>query len=423
MRSAARSIRSTLLLLLVTAVAAPGCAGQEPGGLDEDGLRTMIDSLLPGIADASGLPVRQPVRFAVQAPDDVRAFIEAQIREELTPEEFDGMDRVYKMLGLLPDTLDLRALLLDLYTEQVVGYYDPKTDRLYVVEGVAEEEAGPVVAHELVHALQDQHVDLDSLVARERGNDRQIAAQAAAEGQATLVMMALQAAQTTGQAIDPGALPDLETLLRPTLESENARYPVFQNAPRLIRETLLFPYLAGAGFVQALYRARPGQGPPVPFGPLLPQSTEQVLDPAGRFVPDRDSPTEVSLDEAGERWDVAYTNTLGQLELGIFLAEHLGDGAQSDTQGWDGDRYALLRGPGGAEALALYVVWDDAQSADRFAEIYRRVMAARPGRVARIERLDVDGRPVVAVVEAAAGTALDVIPAPAVRSLVESVDG
>jgi hypothetical protein len=399
-----------LVLFLALGAVVPACEAQT--GMSDDELRVMIDSLLPAIAEVSGMEVRREVQFAMQSRTDARAFIEAQLEDELGPEELDGMERAYKAFGLLPDTLDLRAMLLDLYTEQVVGYYDPATDRLYVLDEAEAATAGPVVAHELVHALQDQHTDLDSLVAKERGNDRQMAAQAAAEGQATLVMVALQAAQTSGQAIDIAALPDLSQLLRPALEAENRRFPVFRRAPRLVKETLLFPYMAGAGFVQALFRARSDAGPPVPFGELLPQSTEQVLAPEARFLGERDRPTELELGPPGGGWEVLYANTLGQLEVSILLVEHLGEEQAGGARGWDGDRFALLRDDAGRQALVWYSVWDDATSADAFAERFRRTGLARS-----VDRVDRDGRPVLRAV--IADTSVNPEGLPALTALAE----
>ncbi len=381
------------LLVLAFGTGVSACEAQT--GMSDDELRLMIDSLLPAIAEVSGMEVRREVQFAMQSREDARAFIEGQLEDELGPEELDGMERAYKAFGLLPDTLDLRGMLLDLYTEQVVGYYDPATDRLYVLDEATAETAGPVVAHELVHALQDQHTDLDSLVAKERGNDRRMAAQAAAEGQATLVMVALQAARMSGQPMDIAALPDLSQLLRPALEAENRQFPVFRRAPRLVKETLLFPYMAGAGFVQALFRAGAGDGPPIPFGGLLPQSTEQVLAPEARFLGERDRPTEVELGPAGQGWDVVYSNTLGQLEVSILLVEHLGEDHAGGARGWDGDRFALLRGPGGEQALVWYSVWDDDAAADAFAERFRSIGIARS-----VERFEHDGRAVLRAVVA-----------------------
>ena len=407
-RTRRRAAPAATGLLLWTAM---GCGGQ---GTDfgEADLAAMIDSLLPGISEASGLEARRPLRYGLQTREEARRFITTQLAEEFEPGELEGMERAYKAFGLLPDTLDLRSLLLELYSEQVIGYYDPGTDHLYVVEGVARSAAAPVVAHELVHALQDQLVHLDSLVARERGNDRQLAAQAAAEGQATLVMVTLQVRETTGRALDPAQLPDLSDFLRPAVEAQNSAYPVFESAPRLIRETMLFPYVAGAAFVQSLHRAAPDGGPVVPFGELLPESTEQILDPEGRFLTGRDAPTDLRFGRAPAPWTVVYENTLGQLELSILLAEHLGTDAAASAEGWDGDRYRLLRGPGGREVLAWTSVWDDEDAADQFARTYRRAIEARPGWTGQVVVESSGGRPYVRVLEAAEGTALTDVPAP-----------
>ena len=59
--------------------------------------------------------------------------------------------------------MDLRAFFLRMLTEQIVGYYDPATKMLYVVNGADEQIVGVTITHELVHALQDQYVNLDSL--------------------------------------------------------------------------------------------------------------------------------------------------------------------------------------------------------------------------------------------------------------------
>ncbi len=406
----------TLVLVLALLAGAAGCEaqGDDPAGasgMSHAQLRTMIDSLLPPIARVSGMEVRRPVGFAMQSRAGARAFIEGELEKELGSAELDGMERAYKAFGLLPDTLDLRAMLLDLYEEQVLGYYDPVTDTLFVLDEATAATAAPVVAHELVHALQDQHTDLDSLVARERGNDRQMAAQAAAEGQAMLVMMGVQAAQSSGEPIDLSALPDLSQLMARAAEADYSQFPVFQRAPRLVKETMLFPYVGGVGFVQALFRARGDGRPPIPFGDLLPQSTEQVLAPGARFLAERDEPTEIELGDAGAGWRVVYANTLGQLETSILLTEHLGEAASA--RGWDGDRYALLEGTGGEEALVWYSVWDDGEAADRVAEGLRSIR-----RVARVDRLDRDGRPLVRAILASGAVEVDRVPT--VAALTES---
>ncbi|HUH13919.1 MAG TPA: DUF6782 family putative metallopeptidase, partial [Longimicrobiales bacterium] len=284
--------RAAALLVLTGAAACGGEAQQTDAQL-----QAAVDSLVPLLESLSGLEQRGPIHFARRSRAQLRAFVEEQLAEKLPPEELAGVEATYRAFGLLPDTLDLRALLLELYTEQVVGYYDPARDTLYLVDDVPAADLLDVLAHELVHALQDQHADLDALIDRSRGNDRQTAAQAAIEGHATLVMFALQAAALTGGPVDMAALPNLAAELRPALEGHNERFPVFRDAPRIVRETLLFPYLGGAGFVQELWRAA-APDRPAPLGEHLPLSTEQVLHPRARFLQERDEPTEIVLGAA-----------------------------------------------------------------------------------------------------------------------------
>lgn len=375
----------------------PACE-QPPATLEavDPALIALVDSLLPEVERVSLLPALEPVRVDVRTPEQIRQFVERRLAEELPPEELEGIRRVYVRLGLIDEELDLEELLLDLFSEQIAGYYDPAAKTLYVLQGVPLDQLRPVMVHELVHALQDQHANLDSLIARERGNDRQTAAQAALEGHATLAMFALLAEEAAGEPVDPVTLPDLASQLRPAFEDPAGQFPVFRSAPSVIRETLVFPYAAGASFVQQLWRAAgPGVGRAAPLGDLLPQSTEQVAHPLQRFVPVRDHPTELRFGSFGD-WRVVHENTLGALETAVLLEEHLGP-IDAPAWGWDGDRYALLEGPDGAEALFWVSIWDDEASADRFADRIAKVYVGAFGQLATVERSDLDTRPAVRV--------------------------
>lgn len=364
---------------------------------NDPALTALADTLLPGLERISKLEAVRPVVVERRSADQVRAFVEQQLDDRLPADELRGFRDAYAMLGLIPDTLDLRALMLDLYTEQIVGYYDPEAKKLFVVEGVPREAVRPVLAHELVHALQDQHTSLDSLIAPERGNDRQLAAQAAIEGHATLVMFALLAEQAANRPVDPATLPNLADQLGPALEAPSSDFPVFRSAPRVVRETLLFPYSGGASFVQELWRAQ-GDSRQAPLDSLLPQSTEQVLEPVTHFIDERDAPTELRFDEDDAANPAGYENGLGQLETELFLEQHLGADARGGAEGWDGDRYRLLRSPDGARTLIWYSVWDDDASADRFHARLNEILAGPLDGNGTAERVAIDGRPGVRAV-------------------------
>lgn len=412
---------AALAAIVGLALASSACRAQDRAAQDTAHVRAVVDSLLPRLQVLAGLPAVRPIRIGYRTRAEVRSYIVQQLDRDFPAAELAGMQRAYAQLGLIPDTLQLRRLLIDLYTEQVGGYYDPDTKTFYTVEGTPPGMLRTVLAHELVHALQDQHANLDSLVSRKRGNDRQSAAQAAIEGQATAIMFEVLTEEAMGRPLDPSRLPDLAAQLRPGLEKRNAEFPVFGRAPLVIRESVVFPYLQGAAFVQALWRSRvrPGAPPPAswpaPLDSLLPQSTEQVMHPE-RFLGVRDQPTTVRMGASPDPgWRTVYESGLGELETSVLLRQHLG--APASARGWDGDTYRLVEGPGGARAIVWYSVWDDAASADAFADAYRRTLAVRPARHALVDRVAVAGRPVVRVVDAPAAVPLESIPVPPLEAL------
>ena len=54
--------------------------------------------------------------------EQVSAYLLSKLDEELTPQRLRGLETAYRLFGLLPDTLPLKSVLLDIYTEQVAGY-------------------------------------------------------------------------------------------------------------------------------------------------------------------------------------------------------------------------------------------------------------------------------------------------------------
>jgi hypothetical protein len=405
-------LKKRFVLLLTLAACGGDQAETEQASPTDAGLEAMVDSVMPRLQVLAGLQKRGDIQMRMQNKDSLRKYIEQRMAEEMPAQELAGVKAVYVTLGVMPADLDLQRLLLDLYTEQVVGYYDPDSKALFVVEGADRETVRPVLVHELVHALQDQHTNLDSLIAKDRGNDRQTAAQSAIEGHATMVMVAYLAEAQAKSPVDPRVLPDIGQSIRPSLEAQNAQFPVFQRAPRILREALLFPYASGAGFVQKLW-LRPlnsgfGDPYPAPIGDLMPSSTEQVMHPDSRFLVERDEPTELRL--AAATGPVIRENSLGEMEISVFLGEHLGADAERQSAGWDGDRYRLIK-HGNGNVLIWYSVWDDNAAADRFADAYRRI-ATKRSRSARVERITVEGRPVVRVVDPDPGVDLTGVAVP-----------
>ena len=364
-----------MLAAVTLALVLAACGPQEPATIQAPDTTMVISSdpvlgnrvaeLLPVLARKAGMDLVRPVRVDRRSRQELEAYLQFKLDRELPSERARHMVRSYALLGLMDPEVDLRGLLLSVYSEQVAGFYDPDSSALFVLDDMPVELLEPILVHELVHAVQDQTASLDSLTSQERGNDRQAAAQAAIEGHATLVMLEYMAEQLRGEPVDLSELPDFSQALGPALEGMRAQYPALAAAPAIVQESLLFPYLKGASFVAALWKARPGR--PAPFGEYLPQSTEQIMDPTRALGPEPDWPTELEIVPQGDL-EVLYENTLGQLETEILLEEHMGPAARVLARGWDGDRYLLLRNPRGEEGLVWVSVWDSVGERDRFVE-------------------------------------------------------
>lgn len=414
-------VRLVLCAAFLTSIGCrPDAAGGDTAALTDAetpaDLARQVATMLPRLERLSGLDRRDVLRVRRQTRAQARAYVLARLDQELPPVAREAVRRTYVALGLVPDTLDLDALLLDLYTEQILGYYDPGTKAVYVVASEDLDMLRPMLAHELVHALQDQHVDLDSLISTARGNDRRTAAHAAMEGHAMIVMFALLAELSSRRTIDPATLPDPAHELGPALEQQNTQFPVFRRAPLVIREGVMFPYLAGSSFVHELWRSlHPRARYPAPIDTLLPQSTEQVMRPAARFIGERDEPSLVVIEELPRGWQAVREDDLGQLETAIFLHQHLGSDARAAADGWDGDRYILLRDDAGREVLHWFSAWDTRAAADAFAAAAARAAVNIPQRSAAVTRIPDRARELVYIVIAPPGAAAAALPAPRIR--------
>ncbi len=418
-----------LLLVAVTACAALAAACERPEGDRRASYVEQAVALAPEIERATGLRFTTPPRVEVRTAEQVRAFVERAVDEPDARAELAGQTAAYRLLGMIPDDLDLRALLVQVLEEQVVGYYDPRSKTLYVVQGADSAAAAETLRHELVHALQDQHRNLDSLLRLRGQADRASAAHAALEGQATWVQLARGADSSMRK---PGAWERTRESIRANMD----RTPALAAAPLIVRETLLFPYLSGA----ELARSVSGRSRPDSLLLRLPTSTEQVLH-AERYANDSgrvDAPIAVAL-PAPRVGSVVAENTLGEFETRLVLFQHLDDlrAAAEAAGGWGGDRWLVVRTPTG-DAFVWLTAWDGGVDAAQFYDamsqlvgrryagsrevdppkgatvtpttrLYTAPIAAGGARSLLVRAAEVQGRPVVLYVDAPAAAGTDLL--------------
>ena len=364
----------------------------------DDGLQRMTRDVVPQVERAAGMRFRRPPVVLVRSREQVRQFLMRKIEMEYPPAELEASQRAYRAFRLIPDTLDLRRLMVDLYSEQVAGFYDPDSSALFVIRGADPTMVRLILAHELVHALQDQYTQLNSILKLKRQNDRQMAGQAVMEGQATLASLTAMA--------PGGQLPEMSRLweaAREGIRQQQSSMPVFASAPLIIQEGLLFPYLAGSEFVQQFeqLRASPDE---LPFNTNLPVTTEQVLH-ISRYSR-RERPVEITIAaSAGDT--TVYEDNFGEFDTraalmtwGVPEAD-----AVAAAGGWNGDRYRVLGSRQGTVAVWV-TAWDTPDDAREFERLLRssweRTTRGRAGRRSAVEALDVNGVKVVRLIDAPA---------------------
>jgi hypothetical protein len=334
-----------------------------------------VADAVPRIEQATGLRFKSQPKVEVRTKEQVRDFLLNQFDEATPAAELKGEESAYKLFGMIPDSMDLRKFLIAVLSEQVVGYYDPATKVLYVVQGADEKLAGITITHELVHALQDQYVNLDSIQHATSDNDRLSAAQAVIEGQAQYEQLSIMLGGSENIALQIGGRDRIRDLIR---ENQSAM-PVFATAPMVIQESLLFPYLAGADFVQRFEQQR-GKANPLEH---LPVSTEQILHTDAYFGTPPDEPSIVSL-PAPHGATATYENDLGEFGARLLLYQFLKDQdlAARAASGWDADRYVVLENAGG-RGIVWVSVWDSALQAATFTDALTRATSGRTGAIER----------------------------------------
>lgn len=324
------------------------------------------------------LPILRPVKSGAQSRAEIERMIVKNMNEETTPEEMRASELSLKKLGLVPPDFELRPFLVKLLTEQVAGYYDPKVQEFYLADWIDLDGQKPVMSHELTHALQDQHFNLRRFEKWPKGDsDAETAAHALIEGDASYVMMLYVERNPLR------ALAFLKSM------SQSGGSDLMDNAPRALRDSLLFPYEQGLRWVTDLHK-RGGWAQVSRAYTALPQSTEQILHIEKYLA--HEAPVKIELKDLsgalGQGWKRIDYDVNGEWSYYLILDEFLKSDAESEraSAGWAGDRYAVYEGPKAGEVLMVQrTAWDTEKDAQEFFDAYAKRTARRYAGAAEAE--------------------------------------
>ncbi len=332
------------------------------------------DEILKVVSRLRALDIKQSVKSSFKNKDEIELSVIRDLDENTPPEEFEASQKTLLKLGLVTKSFRLRDYVVQLLREQVAGFYEPKTKEFYLAAWLPVSDQKRVIAHELVHALQDQHFNLRRFEDWPKGDsDAELAAHALVEGEATLIMIEYDFEQQ-GMKLDInkiGALTD--NMIEQDAGSDSKAYPVLAAAPKVLKENLQFPYLYGAGFVGAVLKNRSWGALDTTYS-SLPASTEQIMHPE-RFLT-RDNPVKIEIPDLlgalGANWKKADADVNGEFGYMVALAEFISRrAARSAAAGWGGDRYALYENKAtGGLLLVQYTTWDTDNDAREFFDAY-----------------------------------------------------
>ena len=318
------------------AAPAPATATPSVGTSNPEFLAT-ADAVVKEMSQITGWGLKTPLKKSIRSRADIHAYILKQMDDEKDAKERYASARSAEAFGLIPKGFNLDTFLVDLLTEQIAGLYDPKAHEFYIADWIPADEQRMVMAHELTHALEDQHFDIEPWVHAARPNDdAEMARESVLEGSAMAAMLEYE---LKGKGLKLRDLPEFDPSV---FVGDLAETPVLKKAPPFIKDSLMFPYLSGLTFSMSVLKSDGWPAFTAVFA-RPPVNTQQILHPEMYFANRAPAPLKVELPAAapGENWVLLEENSLGELGWKEVLKQFLDEERAKETAaGWDGDEYA-----------------------------------------------------------------------------------
>ena len=367
-RGRAPSITVAVASLFFSIAVSPISASASDPPADIAEVLSRVDSVLARIGELRGLHALSPVERAAQDRETLGRRLRELIETEYTAAEIDAEERFVKALGLIEPDADWRSIVIGVLEDQIAGYYDHEEDTFFLLDDQPLEAQLAIMSHELVHAIQDQHWDLDAF----NGDanlitDASIARGAVVEGDAMAVMISYA---SNGNAI----LANSTLFGAATATMRSATVPD-NTAPPFVWAQLTFPYVDGLALIGHLFQ-QAGWGAVNELYDDPPQSTEQIIHP-NRYT-SRDHPTWLSFELSALGYHRYMADVFGEYMTAAVLKQLLDDSVlersvRRATSGWDGDRFDAFSDPTNPQRdlLVQLSAWDTIEDARQ----YRRVVS------------------------------------------------
>lgn len=370
-----------------------------------------VDEVLHFVSKDTLLPIKHNVKKSIVSREQVEKYVSDKFKDDVDRIRFERSELVLKKFGLLPRTFNLHDYMIKLLAEQVAGYYDEKSKTMNLLDWISPVMQKPVMAHELTHALQDQSYDLlkfskhdeeiekrslQDLKAAIDNDEQSTCRSAVMEGQGMIVLIDYMLS-AAGKSVEDS--PQFVDMMQSSMDKgSDGKSPLFDGAPLLLREQLIFPYRQGTNFIKELLLVGGRKLAYTGVLDRLPQSTHEILQPkeylAGHRIPPLYLPDLSFLKKDYEPFDVG---AVGEFDVSILLKVYSEEAvANRLSPEWRGGSYyaAGRKGAKAADAnstshVSLFYAskWATEASAQEFAKIY---LSALPQRYKGLQHVAAD---------------------------------
>ncbi len=277
------------------------------------------------------------------------AKVEAHVARSVPRAEIANEELFLKTIGVLPSDAGYERSVYAALHDSNAGMYEPFDKKMYIPDDLEPQALEMSVAHECVHALQDQHFNLGALEQFIAGaSDTMVARSCLAEGDAT---------SASDDRADPNAMD--------------------ANAVSYVEREIATPYIVGTAFVRAL-RRRGGWSLVNQAWTRGGLTTEQVLHPEKWLAAEPGLPVPVpTFATLGATAVRVTTDVRGELGLRLVLESAMPPAAAAaGATGWGGDSLVLVR-VGEAASLAWRIRFDDEASTENAFGTISQAFSAR----------------------------------------------
>jgi len=346
-------------------------------------LKKLADDLMVTVSKIRGLNFKHHITKKVTNQNEVRSIMLKELQDPDNMSKLDGEGKMLIKMGLLPKSFDYRKFLVDLYVEQIAGFYVPENKTMYIADWMSVDMQPSILSHELTHALQDQYFDLTKILKPDYNrSDVNMARTSVVEGEATMVMLEYM---IKDYGFNIYELPNFSMVqfqdMMPYASSEEAK--LLATAPSVISDTMTFPYLYGTDFIMSFVKHYGWKQVGTIYS-AMPQSSEQIMHPEKYMSNNKDLPVNVELNNIanalGVGWKHINTDVLGEYVYYIFLREFSDRSTATIASfGWGGDQIQCFQN-GSSTMIIMMSLWDTEKDGKEFFEAYNKAVTNKYSR-------------------------------------------